>query len=136
MSDEQNETLEYLRSVIGGRSEVEWFTDSITGSDLVASPMDVFVRTTDGAVTWGWSVQPIPVDPGLRSFRRFRSSDGLVILTDADDPEILFIPHTVELHSISRGRQADYSAGLPTSTVAATDVGVTLQVRAMPKMTS
>ena len=69
MSDEQNETLEYLRSVIGGRTEVEWFTDSITGSDLVTSPMDVFVRTTDGAVTWGWSIQPIPVDPGLRRFR-------------------------------------------------------------------
>ena len=127
MPNEQNETLEYLRSVIGGRSEVEWFTDSITGSDLVASPMDIFVRTTDGAVTWGWSVQPIPVDPGLRSFRRFRSNDGLVILTDADDPEILFIPHTVELHSISLGRQADFSAGLPSSTVPPASVAFDLE---------
>ncbi len=127
MSDEQNETLEYLRSVIGGRSEVEWFTDSITGSDLVASPMDVFVRTTDGAVTWGWSVQPVPVDPGLRSFRRFRSTDGLVILTDADDPEVLFIPHTVELHSISSGRQADFSTGLPSSAVPSASVAFDLE---------
>lgn len=127
MPDEQNETLEYLRSVIGGRTEVEWFTDSVTGSDLVASPMDVFVRTTDGAVTWGWSVQPIPVDPGLRSFRRFRSAESLVILTDAAEPEILFIPHTVELHSISHGRQADFSAGLPSSTVPSASVAFDLE---------
>ena len=127
MSDEHDETLEYLRSVIGGRTELEWFTDSITGSDLVASPMDVFVRTTDGAVTWGWSVQPIPVDPGLRSFRRFRSADGLVILTDADEPETVFIPHTVELHSISLGRQADFSAGLPSSTVPSASVAFDLE---------
>ncbi|MDH3251039.1 MAG: hypothetical protein OEQ47_18870 [Acidimicrobiia bacterium] len=127
MPDEQNETLEYLRSVIGGRTEVEWFTDSVTGSDLVASPMDVFVRTTDGAVTWGWSVQPIPVDPGLRTFRRFRSAESLVILTDAAEPEILFIPHTVELHSISHGRQADFSAGLPSSTVPSASVAFDLE---------
>ncbi len=127
MSDEQNETLEYLRSVIGGRAELEWFTDSVTGSHLVASPMDVFVRTTDGAVTWGWSVRPIPVDPGLRTFRRFRSADGLVILTDADDPEILFIPHTVELHSISHGRQAEYSAGLASGTVPSASVAFDLE---------
>ncbi len=127
MPDEQNETLEYLRSVIGGRSEVEWFTDSITGSDLVTTPMDVFVRTTDGAVTWGWSIQPIPVDPGLRSFRRFRSEDGLVILTDADEPEIMFIPHTVELHSISQGRQAAFSVGLQSSTVPSPSVAFDLE---------
>jgi hypothetical protein len=127
MSDEQNETLEYLRSVIGGRTDVEWFTDSITGSDLVASPMDVFVRTTDGAVTWGWSVQPIPVDPGLRSFRRFRSADELVILTDAQDPEILFIPHSIELHSVSNGRQAAYSAGLASGTVPSGSVAFDLE---------
>ena len=117
MSDAQNETLEYLRSVIDGRSSVEWFTDSITGSDLVSAPMDVFLRTTDGAITWGWSVQPIPVDPGLRSFRRFRSEDDLVILTDADEPELLFIPHTVELHSIGNGRQAAFSVGISSSAV-------------------
>ncbi len=127
MPDEQNETLEYLRSVIGGRSEVEWFTDSITGSDLVTTPMDVFVRTTDGAVTWGWSIQPIPVDPGLRSFRRFRSEGGLVILTDADELEMIFIPHTVELHSISHGRQAAFSAGLQSSTVPSASVAFDLE---------
>lgn len=127
MSDEQNETLEYLRSVIDGRTDVEWFTDSITGSDLVTSPMDVFVRTTDGAVTWGWSIQPIPVDPGLRRFRRFRSEEGLVILSDADEPEILFIPHTVELHSISQGGQAGFSVGLQSSTVPAASIAFDLE---------
>jgi hypothetical protein len=125
MSDEQ--TLEYLRSVIGGRSEVEWFTDSITGSDLVASPMDVFVRTTEGAVTWGWSIQPIPVDPGLRRFRRFRSEEGLVILSDADEPEILSIPHNVELHSIGHGRQADFAIGMPSGTLPSASVAFDLE---------
>lgn len=127
MTEEQNETLEYLRSVIGGREELEWFTDSITGSGLVAGPMDVFVRTTDGAVTWGWSVQPIPVDPGLRRFRRFKSADELVIITDADDPEFVFIPHTTELHSVGNGRQADFSVGLPSSTVPSASVAFDLE---------
>ena len=110
---------------------MEWFTDSITGSDLVTSPMDVFVRTTDGAVTWGWSIQPIPVDPGLRRFRRFRSDESLVILTDADEPEILFIPHTVELHSISHGRQAGFSVGLQSSTVPAASTAFDLEKAAL-----
>jgi hypothetical protein len=127
MSDAQNETLDYLRSVIGGRSRVEWFTDSITGSDLVTAPMDVFVRTTDGSVTWGWSVQPIPVDPGQRRFRRFASEDDLIILTDAAEPEIVFIPYAVELHSISNGRQAHFSVGVPSNSLPSPSVAFDLE---------
>lgn len=111
MTDSLEETLDYLRSVIGDRSEVSWFTDSITGSDQVTGPMDVFLRTTAGEVTWGWSVAPIPADTAERSFRRFRSEDD-VMLVDAQEPEMIFLPHSTDLHTLSHGGRAAYSLAL------------------------
>lgn len=123
----ENETIEYLRSVIGDRTRIEWFTDSITGADLVTSPLDVFVRTTEGAVTWGWSVHPIPIDTGGRQFRRFRSADDLVIVVDADEPESIFLPHTTELHSISDGRRATFAIGVAAGSIPPPDAGFDLE---------
>ena len=122
MTDEQD-TLEYLASVIAGRPRLEWFTDSVSSSEHVTGPLDVFVRTVDDAVTWGWSVQPLPVDAGGRRFRRFVDEKEFVILPDADALDTIFVPHDIELHSISDGRTASYAApvgagGIPSAAVA------------------
>lgn len=103
MSDE---TIEYLAAVLGDRTAVEWFTDAPVGSGAVAAPVDVFVTTTEGAVTWGWSVAPLPLEAGGRSFRRFRSADDRVMIVDADEPELVFVDHTLELHSTANGGAA------------------------------
>ena len=123
-TDEAAETLEYLRSVIGDRQRLEWFTDSVTGADHVTGPLDVFVRTDAGEVTWGWAVAPIPIDPGDRRFRRFRLEDTeLMLLIDAAEPEMVFLPHTTDLHTLSEDQRSTYalavpSGGLPNATAA------------------
>ena len=114
-TDDAAETLEYLRSVIGDRPRLEWFTDSVTGADHVTGPLDVFIRTAAGEVTWGWSVSPIPIDPGERRFRRFRSEDPeLMLLVDAVEPEMVFLPHTTDLHTLSDAQRSTYALAVPT----------------------
>lgn len=97
----EHPTFDYLSSVLGDRSEIEWFTDALVGSGAVTGPLDVYLRTSDGAVTWGWSVEPIPLEMGDRRFRRLRHPDGWVMLVDVDDPEMLALPHALDLHTIS-----------------------------------
>ncbi len=86
---------------IGSRLEVEWFTTAPQNERFVALPADVHLRAEDGSVTWGWRIEPIPVDPAGRRFRRFRHPDGWVMLTDADDPETIFLVSEAELHTVT-----------------------------------
>jgi hypothetical protein len=91
----------YIADVIAGRTQVEWFTPSLQTDEFVTGPADIYVKTADGTVTWGWSVEPIPVDPAGRRFRRFRHPDGWAMLTDSDDPETVFLPTATELHTVT-----------------------------------
>ena len=91
----------YLRDVIGGRRQVDWFSPTPQNGDYLAGPADVYLTTADGTVTWGWSVEPVPVDAAGRSFRRFRHHDGWTLLTDADDPETVFLVAAAELHTVT-----------------------------------
>ena len=91
----------YIADVLAGRAQVEWFTPSRQTEDFVAGPADIYVQTSDGTVTWGWSFEPIPVDPAGRRFRRFRHPDGWAMLTDWDDPETVFLPGATEIHTVS-----------------------------------
>jgi hypothetical protein len=91
----------YLRDVIGGRHEVDWFSPAPQNDPFLAGPAEVYLTTEAGTVTWGWSVEPVPVDAAGRNFRRFRHSDGWTMLTDADDPETVFLVSTVELHTVT-----------------------------------
>ena len=91
----------YLLDVIADREEVEWFSPGHRGEGFLAGPADVYLRTGDGAVTWGWSVEPVPVDAPGRRFRRFRHPDGWAMLTDADDPETILLAATTELHVVA-----------------------------------
>lgn len=111
------ETLDYLRSVIDGRTEISWFTDSVVGADAVSGPLDIFVKTSDGEVTWGWSVSPIPVDVAGRSYRRFRSSPDSALFVDADEPELIFLNHELDLHSLSDGTGTAFAIAVPTGQV-------------------
>lgn len=88
----------YLLEVIANRSTLEWFSPATQTDDFLAGPADIYLRTADGVVTWGWSIEPVPVDARGRQFRRFRHPDGWAMLTDADDPESMLLAATNELH--------------------------------------
>ncbi|MEX2280254.1 MAG: hypothetical protein WEA76_09215 [Acidimicrobiia bacterium] len=90
----------YVLDVIADRDQIEWFSPSAQTDGFLAGPADIYLRTSDDVVTWGWSVEPLPVDPGMRRFRRFRHPDGWAMLTDADDPETLFLAATTEIHAV------------------------------------
>jgi hypothetical protein len=91
----------YIAEVLAGRAQVEWITASRQTDDFVTGPSDIYVQTADGTVTWGWSFEPIPVDPEGRRFRRFRHPDGWAMLTDWDDPETIFLPAATEIHTVT-----------------------------------
>jgi hypothetical protein len=91
----------YLLEVIADRDEIEWFSPGFRREGFLAGPADVYLRTAEGVVTWGWSVEPVPVDAAGRLFRRFRHPEGWVMLTDADDPESILIHATAELHVVA-----------------------------------
>ncbi|HSJ26894.1 MAG TPA: hypothetical protein VLB67_01700 [Acidimicrobiia bacterium] len=88
-----------LIDVIGGRDRIHWFSPGWHDGSL-AGPTDLYLTTTDGEVTWGWRIEPVPVDTGERRFRRFRHPDGWIVLTDAADPRSIFIPSTIDLHTV------------------------------------
>lgn len=92
--------LDYIREVIGDRTRIEWFTDARHGSGNLAGPANLWLLTSEGTVTWGWNIAPIPVDPGERRFRRFRHADGWAILTDSDEPEQIHADTPVTLHTV------------------------------------
>lgn len=92
----------YLTDVIADRGELAWFSPARQNGDFVAGPTEVYLSTGDGTVTWGWTIEPVPVDPAGRRFRRFRHPDGWALLTDADDPETVFLAPTAELHTVAR----------------------------------
>jgi hypothetical protein len=127
MTDDQHDTLDYLASVIADREQMEWFTDSISGADHVTGPMDVFVRTVEGAVTWGWSIQPIPVETAGRRFRRFVDEDDFVIIPDAEALDTVFVPHQTELHSISDGRHASFAAPVAVGAIPSASIAFDLE---------
>lgn len=97
------ERRHYLDEVIGAREHVEWFTDATIADDAVAGPVDVYLRTETGDVTWGWAVEPIPLDPGERTFRRLRHPDGWAFFVDADDPELIAVDAPVDVHAVTGG---------------------------------
>lgn len=91
----------FLADTIRGRSKVPWLTDAIVFDGYLTGPAHVYLRTPDGTLTWGWRLAPVPVDPGDRRFRRFRHPDGWVLLTDADDPESIFLLPGAEVHEVT-----------------------------------
>jgi hypothetical protein len=97
------ENAHYLDEVIGGRDRIEWFTDAPTADDAVAGPADVYLRTESGDVTWGWAIEPVPLDPGERTFRRLRHPDGWAFLVDADDPELIAVDAPLDVHTVAGG---------------------------------
>lgn len=119
MTDQSStsETIEYIGSVLGDRTGVTWFTDSLVGSDAVAGPLDVFLQTTDGAVTWGWSVSPIPIDLAGRTFRRFRTTADWALLIDGNEPELLYLNHGLDLHAVSSENGTEFAAIVATGLI-------------------
>src|SRR5690606_26219079 len=91
----------YLLDAVADRTEVEWFSPAAQTEGVLAGPADIYLRTGDGVVTWGWSVEPVPVDPGTRRFRRFRHPEGWALLTEADDPESILLSAPSELHVVT-----------------------------------
>lgn len=106
----------YIVAVVGGRTSVDWFTPTATSAGAIAGPADVYLTTVDGTVTWGWAVAPIPIDGGGRRFRRFDHPDGWVMLTDADDPEQIFLPASLDVHTVTGG-PTDVALAVPAGTV-------------------
>jgi hypothetical protein len=92
---------DHLIDALAGREEIEWFALAPQDDRFLAAPTDVYLRSDDGTVTWGWRVEPLPVDPAGRRFRRFRHPDGWAMLTDADDPQTIFLAAAAELHTVT-----------------------------------
>jgi hypothetical protein len=97
----------HLSDVIAGRDRLVWFSAGLH-DDHLAGPADVYLTTADGEVIPGWRIEPVPVDAGGRRFRRFRHPDGWLLLTDAEDPGSIFVPSTVDLHTVE-GAAVRYS---------------------------
>lgn len=110
------ESQHYLAEVIGGRDRIEWFTDAPTADDAVAGPVDVYMRTEAGDVTWGWTVEPVPLDPGDRTFRRLRHPDGWAFLVDEADPELIAVDAPFDVHTVTGG-PTDVGVVLPRGSV-------------------
>jgi hypothetical protein len=91
----------YLSAVISDRTNIDWFTLAPRAQDVVAGPAEIYVRTADGVVTWGWRIEPIPVDPGDRTFRRFRHPDGWAMFTDKAQEEVILLPAPAEVHLVA-----------------------------------
>ena len=111
-----------LLDIVGHRSEVEWFSPAVQTDRFLAGPAEVYLSTTDGAVTWGWSFEPVPVDPRGRRYRRFRHPDGWMMLTDADDPQTVLLVSTIELH-VAVGADGEVVHAVPVSAGAVPSAG-------------
>ncbi|HVR33901.1 MAG TPA: hypothetical protein VMS74_14485 [Acidimicrobiia bacterium] len=112
----------HLLDTVGIRSEVEWFSPAVQTDRFLAGPADVYLSTTEGAVTWGWSLEPVPVDPRGRRYRRFRHPDGWMMLTDADDPQTVLVVATTELH-VAVGGDGEVLHAVPVSAGAVPSTG-------------
>lgn len=118
----------YLLEVIADRPAVEWFSPATQTEGFLTGPADIYLRTADGVVTWGWSIEPVPVDPRGRSFRRFRHPDGWAMLTDADDPESMLLAATAELHVATAGNgRAVHAVAVDTGAVPSAGDAYSLQ---------
>lgn len=93
--------IDALRDAIADRDEVEWFSPAHQSDGHIAGPAEVHVLDSDGTPIPGWRVEPIPVEPGGRRYRRFRAPDGWVMLTEAATPTTLFLVPTVDLHTVA-----------------------------------
>lgn len=108
----------YLASVLDDRKVVEWFTDAPAAGDAVAGPLDVYLRTTEGDVTWGWAIEPFPLDTGGRAFRRLRRPEAdWILLVDAEEPELVSLDSSVDVHVVRTDDRTTAAVALPSGAV-------------------